>query len=120
MPTGQSDLTPTSHAMLSRALQTAKPAMQQLEGDNKSYNGTLHYLPCVFNTVQQQQQVKGCVPHHSMESECYKKECTEIIRALQSYVHMWLTMHGYPSPISLDKLRSLVLPPELYDSLYQP
>ena len=31
--------------------------------------------------------------------------------SLQSYTHMCLTMHGYPSPISLDKL---------YDSLYQP
>ena len=96
----------------------AKPAMQQLEGDNKSYNGALHYLPCVFDTVQWQQQVKGCVPHHSMESNCYKKECTEIMQALQSYAHMRLTMHCYPLQISLDKLHSLVLLPELYTSLY--
>ena len=120
MQTGRSDHTPTSHAMLSRALQMVKPAMQQVEGDDKSYNGALHYLPCVFDTVQWQQQVKGCVPHHSMASGHYKKECTEIMRALQDYAHTQLTMHSYPLPISLDKLHSLVLPPDLYDSLYQP
>ena len=42
------------------------------------------------------------------------------MQALQSYTHMLLTMCGYPSPISLDKLHNLVLLPELYDSLYQP
>ena len=106
--------------MLSRALQMAKPAMQQLEGNDKSYNRALHYLPCVFNTMQHQQQVKGWVLHHSMESECYKKEHGEIMRALQSYAYTQNTMLGYQSPISLDQLHSLVLPPELYDSLYQP
>ena len=94
--------------------------MQQLEGDDKSYNGALYYLPCIFDMVQLQQQVKGCVPHHSMESVHYKKEHAEIMWALQSYAHMRLTMHGYPSPSSLDKLPGLVLPPELYNSLYQP
>ena len=116
MRTGRSDRTPTSYAMLSRALQMAKPAMQQLEGDNKSFNGAMHYLPCVFDTVQHQQQVKGCVPHHSMESDHYKKERAEIMQSLQV-----LTTHSYPSPISLDnKLHNLVLPPELYDSLFLP
>ena len=109
-----------SLTMLSRALQTVKPAMQQLEGEDKSYNGALHYLQCVFETVQQQQQVKGCVPHHSMESDCYKTECAEIMQSLQGYTHTQLNMHSYPSLTSLDKLHRLVLPPELYDSLYQP
>ena len=41
--------------------------------------------------------------------------------SLQGYAHMCITTHGYPSPISLDnKLRNLVLPPELYNSLYHP
>ena len=84
----------------------AKPAMQELEGNDKSYNGPLYYLPCVLDTVQWQQQVKGCVPHHGMESNCYKKEHGEIMRTLQSYVHMWITMHSYLLPISLDKLRN--------------
>ena len=120
MQSGRSDRTPTSQVMLSKALQMAKPAMQQLEGDDKSYNGTSHYLLCVFNTMQHQQQVKGWVLHHSLESEHCNKECSEIIRALQGYAHTRNTMHGYPSPISLDKLHSLVLLPELYDLLYQP
>lgn len=74
-------------AMLSMALQTAKPAMQQLQGEDKNYNGTIHYLPCIFNAVQRQQQVKGCMPHRSLESERYKKECREIMCNLQSYAH---------------------------------
>ena len=36
----------------------------------------------------------------------------------QTYVHTWITMHGHLSPISLDKYHNLVLPPELYDSLF--
>ena len=64
MQTGWSDRTLMSQAML-----MAKPAMQELEGDDKSYNGPLYYLPCVLDTVQWQQQVKGCVPHHGMESK---------------------------------------------------
>ena len=55
-----------------------------------------------------------------MESDRYKKEWAEIMQSLQSYTQMCLTMHGYPSQISLDKLCNLVLLPELYDSLYQP
>ena len=55
-----------------------------------------------------------------MESGHYKKECAEIKLALKGYAHTWLTMHGYPSLISLDKFCSLVLPPDLYNSLYQP
>ena len=97
--------------MLSQALQMAKPAMQQLEGEDKSYNGASHYLPCVFDIVQCQ-QVKGWVPHHSLESECYKKECSKIMLALQGYTHTRNTMHGHPSPISLDRLCNLVLPSE--------
>ena len=119
MRSGRSDRTPTSEVMLSRALQMAKPAMQQLEGNDKSYNGASHYLLCVFHTVQHQ-QVKGWVPHHSLESECYKKEHSEIMRALQGYAHTRHTMCGYPLLITLDKLHSLVLPPELYNLLYQP
>ena len=42
------------------------------------------------------------------------------MRALQSYTHTQINMHGYLSPISLDKLCSLVPSPELYNSLYQP
>ena len=43
------------------------------------------------------------------------------MRSLQGYIHMCLTTRGYPSPISLDnKLRNLVLLPELYDSLFLP
>ena len=106
--------------MLSRALQMAKPAMQQLEGDDKSYNGIIHYLPCVFDAVQRQQQVKGCVPHSSWESERYKQEHGEIMHNLQSYTHMRITMHGHLLPISLDKYHNLVLPPDFYDSLYSP
>ena len=110
-----------SYAMLSWALQTVKPVMQQFEGNDKSFNRAMHYLPCVFDTIQHQQQVKGCVPHHSMESDRCKKEWAEIMWSLQGYAHMCLTTHGYPSPISLDnKLRNLVLPPELYDSLFLP
>ena len=121
MRTGWPDHTPTSYTILSQALQMAKPAMQQLEGNDKSFNGALHYLLCIFDMVQHQQQVKGCVPHHSLESDHYKKEQAEIMRSLQNYTHMCLTTSGYPLPISLDnKLRNLVLPPELYDSLYQP
>ena len=118
MHMGCSDHNPTSQAMLSRALQMAKPAMQQLEGVNKDYNGTIHYLPCIFDTMQRQQQVKGCIPHNSLESEQYKQECREIMHNLQSYEHTQITMHGYPSPISLDKFHNLVLPLELYDSLF--
>ena len=98
----------------------AKPAMQQLEGGNKNYNGAIHYLPCIFDTVQRQQQVKGCMPYSSLESERYKKECREIMHNLQNYAHMRIIMHGHPSPISLDKYCNLVLPPNLYDSLYLP
>ena len=36
MCTGRLNRHPTSKVMLNRALQTVKPAMQQLEGDNKS------------------------------------------------------------------------------------
>ena len=72
MQTGYSDCNPTSQAVLSRVLQMAKSTMQQLEGDNKNYNGTVHYLPCIFDAVQRQQQVKGCMPHSSMESDHYK------------------------------------------------
>ena len=63
--------------------------MQQLEGDDvvTSYNGAIHYLPCVFNTVQWQQQVIGFIPHHSMESDLYKTEHGEIMWALQGYAH---------------------------------
>ena len=120
MQSGLSDHALMSQVMLSKALQMVKPAMQQLEGNDKSYNGTSHYLPCVFDTVQHQQQVKGWVLHHSLESECYNKEHSGIIRGLQGYAHTRNTMHGYLLPISLDKLRSLVLLPELYDLLYQP
>ena len=87
----------------------AKLAMQKLEGDNKNYNGAIHYLPCVFDTAQCQQQVKGCVPHSSLESEHYKQECAKIICNLQSYAHTHITMHGHLSPISLDKYHNLVL-----------
>ena len=98
----------------------AKLAMRQLEGDNKNYNGAIHYLPCVFDTAQCQQQVKGCVPHSSLESEHYKQGRAKIIRNLQSYVHMHITMHRHQSPISLDKYHNLVLPLDLYDSLFSP
>ena len=61
--------------------------MQQLEGDDKSYDGAIHYLPCIFDAIQWQQQVKGCVPHTSLDSEHYKQECGEIIPNLQTYSH---------------------------------
>ena len=70
-----------SQAMLSRVLQMAKPASSNLRAMTK----TIHYLPCVFNAVQRQQQVKGYVPHSSLESECYKQECGEIM--LCTYVN---------------------------------
>ena len=120
MHTGRSDCNPTLHIMLSQAIQMVKPAMQQLEGVNKDYNGTIHYLPCIFDTMQRQQQVQGCIPHNSLESEHYKQECREIMHNLQSYAHTQIIMHGYPSLISLDKFHNLVLPLELYDSLFSP
>ena len=65
----------------------AKPAMQQLEGDDKNYNGAIHYLPCIFDAIQWQQQVKGCVPNTGLDSECYKQEHREIIHNLQTYAY---------------------------------
>ena len=96
----------------------AKLAMEQLQGDNKSYNSAIHYLSCIFNAVQWQQQVKGCVPHTGLDSERYKQESREIICNLQTYAHTWIMLNGHPLPISLDKHCSLVLPPNLYDSLF--
>ena len=98
----------------------AKPAIQQLEDNDKNYDSTIHYLPCVFDAVQRQQQVNWCVPHSSLESECYKQERREIICNLQGYAHMQITMYGQPSLISFDKYRNLVLSPDIYDSLFSP
>ena len=121
MRKGHLDHHPTSKVMLNLALQMVKPARQQLEGDNKSYNSTIHYLPCIFDAVQQQQQVKRCVPHTGLDSKCYKQEstiwkCGEIICNLQTYAHTQITLNGHPSPISLDKYHTLVLPLDSYDS----
>ena len=119
MWSGQSDHTPTSQVMCCKCKWQSQ-LCNSLKAMTRATMETSHYLPCVFNTVQHQQQVKGWVLHHSLKSKCCNKECSEIIRALQGYAHSQNTMHGYPSPISLDKLHSLVLPPELYDLLYQP
>ena len=64
--------------------------------------------------------MKGCVPHTGLDSERYKQECGEIICNLQTYAHMRITLNGHPSPISLDKYRTLVLPLNTYDSLFSP
>ena len=106
--------------MLGRVLQTAKPTMQQLVSNNRAYNSAIHYLPCMLDMVQQQQQVKVCVPHNSLKSDQYKKEHEEIVCNLKSYAHMLHTMHGHLLPISLDKYCNLILPPNVYNSQYLP
>ena len=64
--------------------------------------------------------MKGCVPHTGLDSECYKQEHGEIIRNLQTYTHTQIMLNGHPLPINLDKYHTLVLPTDLYDSLFSP
>ena len=74
----------------------------------------------VFKSVQRQQTVKGVLPHTEVESERYFAEQRTILKALREHGDMRTSVKGYPSPVSLKEGRTLVLPPELYDTLYSP
>ena len=94
--------------------------MQILEGEDKDFNGVLYHLMSVFDGVQCQQMVKGVTPHTDVESDRYQQERTEILHTLWGYGDMRMKVRGHPSPIGLNNLHPLVLPPELYETLYSP
>ena len=118
--TNRPDQSPISAGMRTRALRCAVPAMQELEGEQKDFIGTSHYLMTVFESVQRQQTVKGVLPHTQLESERYLAERRTILKALREHGDMRSSVKGHLSPVSLKEGRTLVLPPELYDAFYSP